>query len=592
MKKWNLTMLAVFTAMLLAGGVSAEATEPITYTSYETSLTAEASSHDYYFTVSNGKATITDFNGSGSVVIPAALKDYPVVAIGNDAFADSTEVTSVVIPDGVISIGDHAFANCTSLASVTLSKDVTSIGKHAFSDCHSLASISIPESVLSIGDHAFFDCSALAKVDIAPGVASIGMHAFSNCTSLVNLVIPEGVLSIGEHAFAGCTALTKAVIPEGVTAIGTHLFSNCRSLASVVLPDGLLSIGNHAFADCTALTQVEIPATTTSIGDHAFVGCASLPYIIIPSSTAAIGNYVFADCLALERAVLPEGVVTLGRGVFYNCSGLLLVDIPSTLLTLGSDVFAGCTNLKTAGPAGSRCNIEFAWDEIIPACAFDGAEITKVTIPDGIVQIGFSAFANIDGLDVYFEGDAPTVIVAATSASSSFPADTVLYHRVGTKGWEDRLGIEGKWYGYSIAHYGTLADLAIRAERAGSGKVLLIAENRSESEEDVTITGTILLYAENSMGVLLHSEDVTLAAGETAEITVTVEDPTVKRVCAKIAAEASEAYAEDNIDFCTVIRTDTHPYDFNGDGTLDIKDALALFRYSMLPDFYPIPMPW
>ena len=57
-------------------------------------------------------------------------------------------------------IGDNAFADCTSLTSITLPPhSLTSIGRGAFSGCSSLTSITLPNSLTSIGRGAFSGCS-------------------------------------------------------------------------------------------------------------------------------------------------------------------------------------------------------------------------------------------------------------------------------------------------------------------------------------------------------------------------------------------------------------------------------------------------
>ena len=63
---------------------------------------------------------------------------------------ENTEITNLVIPDGVTSIGSRAFASCTGLTSVTIPNSVTSIGSSAFSSCKGLTSVTIPNSVTSI----------------------------------------------------------------------------------------------------------------------------------------------------------------------------------------------------------------------------------------------------------------------------------------------------------------------------------------------------------------------------------------------------------------------------------------------------------
>ena len=55
-----------------------------------------------------------------------------------------------------IGIGDSAFSNCSNLTSITIPNSVTSIGDSAFHRSN-FTSITIPNSVTSIGDYAFGD---------------------------------------------------------------------------------------------------------------------------------------------------------------------------------------------------------------------------------------------------------------------------------------------------------------------------------------------------------------------------------------------------------------------------------------------------
>lgn len=123
---------------------------------------------------------------------------------------DSSQITRVVIPEGITSIGNNAFYNCTSLTSVTIPDSVTSIGDMVFSRCTSLTSITIPSSVTSIGNEAFDNCSSLTNVTIPDSVTSIGCCAFSHCTSLTSITLPNNVTSIGYDAFNRCTKLSSA----------------------------------------------------------------------------------------------------------------------------------------------------------------------------------------------------------------------------------------------------------------------------------------------------------------------------------------------------------------------------------------------
>jgi hypothetical protein len=85
-----------------------------------------------------------------------------VTSIGNWAFSDCAELTSLTIPDSVTYIGVRAFSDCTGLTSITIPDSVTSIGGAAFRDCTGLTSITIPDSVMEIDEKIFISCDNLA----------------------------------------------------------------------------------------------------------------------------------------------------------------------------------------------------------------------------------------------------------------------------------------------------------------------------------------------------------------------------------------------------------------------------------------------
>ena len=79
-----------------------------------------AKSGNYTYTVSNGKATITEVNTAikGKVTIPSKLGGYKVTGIGDYAFEFCSSLTSVTIGSSVTSIGEYAFSGCDSLKKV------------------------------------------------------------------------------------------------------------------------------------------------------------------------------------------------------------------------------------------------------------------------------------------------------------------------------------------------------------------------------------------------------------------------------------------------------------------------------------------
>ena len=131
-----------------------------------------------------------------------------VVSIGEQAFFECSRLTNITVPQSVTYIGVNAFESCTNLSSITLStNNITSIRPHTFSGCSELSSIVIPDGVTSIQSGAFFNCTKLTSITIPGSVTSIGPNAFENCTNLTSITIPGSVTSIGSNVFDGCTSL-------------------------------------------------------------------------------------------------------------------------------------------------------------------------------------------------------------------------------------------------------------------------------------------------------------------------------------------------------------------------------------------------
>ncbi|MEE1119381.1 MAG: leucine-rich repeat domain-containing protein [Bacteroidales bacterium] len=133
--------------------------------------------------------------------------------------------TSVVIPEtvanegitySVTSIGDSAFYDRSNLTSVEIPNSVTSIRLHAFSGCSRLTSVEIPNRVSSIGDSAFYSCSRLTTLTIGENVSSIGRGAFNGCSSLQNVTcLAINPPALGDNATFPYPNIATLTVPCG-----------------------------------------------------------------------------------------------------------------------------------------------------------------------------------------------------------------------------------------------------------------------------------------------------------------------------------------------------------------------------------------
>lgn len=90
----------------------------------------------FHYTIENGGATITGYEGSATLVeIPTTLDGYSVKKIGERAFEGNTALAAVVVPTGVEEIDWFAFYDCSSLLDITIPTTVKSIGHAVFDGC-------------------------------------------------------------------------------------------------------------------------------------------------------------------------------------------------------------------------------------------------------------------------------------------------------------------------------------------------------------------------------------------------------------------------------------------------------------------------
>ena len=378
----------------------------------------------YTYTLDDAnRATITGYSGNATALyIPGEIDGHEVVAIGDSAFENRTDLRTVMIPDSVTEIEAYSFNNCTNLSNVTLSKNLESMGSSAFGNCDGLTQIEIPKSLescdISYGSYGpFRDCDKLKKVKFEEGTTIIATMLFHHCTGIEEIEIPDTVTIIKDSAFEECTNLKSIQIPNTVTKIEPEAFYNCTSLTTVNIPDTVKSIDKSVFSGCASLTEVHLPSTIKEMPVSAFYNCKKLTTINFPSTLTMIGNSAFSGCESLPEAILPSGVEKIESNAFKNCKALKKAAVPDTVSSIGSSAFYGCEAL-TDIILGSKL-------KKIESQTFYGCTVLpSIVLPYNVTTIGDSAFVNCTKLT---QITVPRNTTLIASNAFSYPKKMTMY---------------------------------------------------------------------------------------------------------------------------------------------------------------------
>lgn len=352
------------------------------------------------------------YESDNETYVPASLKTVKVTGtapIAARAFALCTNLTEVLLPDGLTSVGRAAFAQ-SGIVRMTIPESVTSVGMSAFLKCDSLEYLCLPFS----GNDSFIEGSSyggfaelfegdiplsLREIEIR-GTDEIDLSRIScnggNVSTIrlsdeikkitspdydmwkaPNLCF-EGTLGewlsvqfeylwpepVAENIYVGGVLLAGDIsIPESVTSIPDHAFHS-SAITSVTLPQGLTSIGYMAFADCTALETIRFNAadcTATESFQNSGTG----------STQILIGAEVLRLCDGLFYGVQASALTfaenskcqSIGDNALSSL-GIETLTLPDGLLTIGNYAISNCYNLK------------------------------QLIVPDSVIYIGEQAFAN------------------------------------------------------------------------------------------------------------------------------------------------------------------------------------------------------
>lgn len=401
--------------------------------------------------------------------------------IGKRAFLQNKVITSLTIPSNVTSIGDSAFFYCTALTSITTEATTPpTLGAIVFKNVPTSIPLYVPNgSVAAYEDAAQwtdFDIHGYDPAPVGPanvcgdgltwelnggvltisydGVGTGEMYDFGyeydqnpvnvapwkeNKSAITTVIVGDGVKSIGNYAFNDLSEnFTAVTIANSVERIGVFAFTNSEEITAITLPSSLKTIDDQGFANC-GFTSITIPSGVTSIGYKAFSWCRNLTSLTCEATTPpTLGSSVFYKISNISSIPLyvPSGSVAAYEAAAqwnaFNIQGYAPASNPHGECGAQGDnllwEFNPATGTLTITGSGAMPTI---WDTPASVSWHEyRADITSVSLPDGLTTIGGYAFYSCPGLTSVTIPENVTNIAIAAFANCANLASVTLPNSV------------------------------------------------------------------------------------------------------------------------------------------------------------------
>lgn len=272
-----------------------------------------------------GEVMVTKSTGaeySGDIIIPSEVSisgiKYKIVGIDDNAFANCTKLTSIVVPDEVRYIGDKAFLNCVGITSIKIPVSVTYIGSSSFKGCTNLRTLD-------------YFCRKGWSSGAGGETAVWENPPFADCTNLTDINIGTSVREIPDDIFK-YVPLKNIVIPDYVEILNSDCFADCINAETITIGKNVKEMTNTCFGfdpQNISYSKLEtIYFNATNLNRYHGNQNKWYPFFNAPASKLVIGEDVkrlpdntFNECVTLREIIVLASVPpTCGLNCFENVS--------------------------------------------------------------------------------------------------------------------------------------------------------------------------------------------------------------------------------------------------------------------------------
>lgn len=176
-----------------------------------------------------GVETLSDFWAYSRDEISSVRIDNSVLVLGKHALKDCHSLRQAYLPENLKEIGEEAFKGCHLLDGIHLPK-IVMMGNEAFANCFNLTSITLPGTLEVVPQKSFARCWNLSTVIIEDGVKEIQDEAFRECYNLKHIELPDSIERLGTLIFKDCRALKSVRIPARLRKDSERLFNKYTQL--------------------------------------------------------------------------------------------------------------------------------------------------------------------------------------------------------------------------------------------------------------------------------------------------------------------------------------------------------------------------